>query len=114
MRGKPIFAGTTLTNLVEKILNITGNPTEEDIISLNAPHTAQFFNNLNEELVPEDLHELFPEVGDDLLDLFSQMIKLNPSQRITAQGKFYFCFFLFIFHFILFFILFYFLFFILF
>jgi serine/threonine protein kinase len=94
MRGKPIFAGTTMTNLIDKILNITGNPTQEDIENLNAPHTSQFFANLNNELVPEDLHEIFPEASEELLDLFSKMIQLDPYKRITAMGIFFINFFL--------------------
>ena len=40
IRGKPLFAGTSTINQLEKVLQWTGSPTEQEIKSLriNAGH----------------------------------------------------------------------------
>ena len=44
--GKPIFPGSSTMNQLDKIMEITGLPTQEDIASIKSPFAATMLDSL--------------------------------------------------------------------
>lgn len=69
--GRPAFPGTSTMNQLERILDVTGPPSQDDIESIKSP----FANTMLESLpTPKQkpLEELFPKASPEALDLIKQ------------------------------------------
>lgn len=82
--GKPMFPGTSTMNQLDRILEITGTPTEEDIEAINSPFASTMLGTLN-QVKPKDLREVYPKAPEDALDLLRKTLMFNPNKRITAE-----------------------------
>jgi len=80
MMKTPYFAGDSDLDQLSKIFAALGTPTEETWPGMTSlPNYIQF------NYCPgTPLKQLFTAAKDDAIDLLSQMIKFNPSSRITA------------------------------
>ncbi|POM74115.1 Serine protease family S10 [Phytophthora palmivora] len=81
--GRPAFPGTSTMNQLERILDVTGSPSQEDIESIKSP----FANTMLESLpTPKQkpLEELFPKASPEALDLIKQCFWFDPSKRISV------------------------------
>jgi mitogen-activated protein kinase 15 len=82
--GKPVFPGTSTLNQLDRVMELTGRPTAEDIESINSP-LAQ---TMLESLPPtkhKRLRDMFPTASDDALDLLKNLTHFNPSKRLSAE-----------------------------
>jgi mitogen-activated protein kinase 15 len=82
--GKPVFPGTSTLNQLDRVMEITGRPTAEDIESINSP----LAHTMLESLPPSKnrrLRDVFPTASDDALDLLKHLLQFNPSKRLTAE-----------------------------
>lgn len=82
--GKPVFPGTSTLNQLDRVMEITGRPSPEDIEAINSP-LAQ---TMLESLPPSKsrrLRDVFPTASDDALDLLKSLLQFNPSKRLTAE-----------------------------
>ena len=70
-------------NQLDKILEITGLPTQEDIASIKSPFAATMLDSLPSPKVKK-MAELFPRADANALDLIKKCLYFNPSKRITA------------------------------
>ncbi|KAL6422095.1 hypothetical protein ACFW04_010865 [Cataglyphis niger] len=81
--GKPLFPGSSTINQVERIMATLPPPTDEDLISVSAGYGTNLL-----EKTPNGprrtLKDLLPEVSEKALDLISNLIVFNPTQRLTA------------------------------
>ncbi|KUF92349.1 Phosphatidylinositol synthase (PIS) [Phytophthora nicotianae] len=81
--GRPAFPGTSTMNQLERILDVTGPPSQEDIESIKSP----FANTMLESLPApkkKPLEELFPKASPEALDLIKQCFWFDPSKRISV------------------------------
>ncbi|RLN49192.1 hypothetical protein BBJ29_003706 [Phytophthora kernoviae] len=81
--GRPAFPGTSTMNQLERILDVTGPPSQDDIESIKSP----FANTMLESLpTPKQkpLEELFPKASPEALDLIKQCFWFDPSKRISC------------------------------
>ncbi|KAJ0399841.1 hypothetical protein ATCC90586_005383 [Pythium insidiosum] len=81
--GRPAFPGTSTMNQLERILDVTGPPTPDDIESIKSP----FANTMLESLpMPKQksLEELFPKATPEAIDLMRQCFYFDPSKRISS------------------------------
>jgi mitogen-activated protein kinase 15 len=82
--GKPVFPGTSTLNQLDRVMEITGRPSPEDIEAINSP-LAQ---TMLESLPPSKsrrLRDVFPTASDDALDLLKTLLQFNPNKRLTAE-----------------------------
>uniref|UniRef100_A0A6B2L5E5 Mitogen-activated protein kinase n=1 Tax=Arcella intermedia TaxID=1963864 RepID=A0A6B2L5E5_9EUKA len=83
--GKPMFPGNSTMNQLDRIIEVTGRPTKEDIEAINSPFAATMLESLP-EVQPRPLSSIFPNVDDSsALDLLTRLLHFNPEKRITAQ-----------------------------
>jgi len=81
--GKPMFPGTSTMNQLDRIIEITGRPSAEDIEAINSPFAATMLESLP-ETQPRSLASMFPNAPEDALDILNKLLQFNPNKRITA------------------------------
>lgn len=82
--GKPIFPGVSTMNQLDRILEVTGRPSEEDIAAIRSPFASTMLESLPASR-PKALSEMFPTASAEALDLLRVCLQFNPNKRITAQ-----------------------------
>jgi mitogen-activated protein kinase 15 len=82
--GKPVFPGTSTLNQLDRVLEITGRPTADDIESINSPLASTMLESLP-ATKPKRLRDLFPTASDDALDLMKNLLHFNPNKRLTTE-----------------------------
>jgi len=82
--GKPMFPGTSTMNQLDRIIEVVGRPTKEDIEAINSPFAATMLESLP-ETDPRPLASIFPNCDEDGLDLLAKLLQFNPDKRITAE-----------------------------
>ena len=91
--GKPIFPGQSTINQLEKILELTGMPSAKTIQSLGSQYAERMidqthgigFAHSEAADVYASFKRTFSAATDDALDLLIRLLKLDPSERITAE-----------------------------
>ncbi|XP_036143448.1 mitogen-activated protein kinase 15 isoform X2 [Monomorium pharaonis] len=81
--GKPLFPGSSTINQVERIMITLPPPTDEDLISVSAGYGTNLLEKTPNR-PRRTLRDLLPEVSREALDLISNLIVFNPTQRFTA------------------------------
>jgi len=84
LNGKPIFPGTSTMNQLDRILEITGRPTPEDVESMKSPFAQQMLDSLPAPRA-RPLAEVFPTADQPALDLIRVCLDFNPSKRVSAK-----------------------------
>jgi len=82
--GKPMFPGTSTMNQLDRIIEVTGRPSPEDIEAINSPFAATMLESLPPSN-PRSLQEMFQYASEEALDLLRQCLAFNPEKRITAE-----------------------------
>jgi len=82
--GKPMFPGTSTMNQLDRIIEVTGRPSQEDIEAINSPFAATMLESLP-ETQPRSLASMFPNAPEDALDILSKLLQFNPNKRINAD-----------------------------
>lgn len=87
MLGKPMFPGTSTMNQIDKILEVTGMPSDDDIAAIKSPFAPTMLDSLASQpnRRRRDLKELFPRTSPEALDLLKGLLQFNPNKRMTAQ-----------------------------
>jgi len=84
--GKPMFPGTSTMNQLDRIIEVTGRPSQDDIEAIDSPFAATMLESLP-RTQPTRLQEMFPHASEDALDLLRQLLQFNPHKRITTEGS---------------------------
>ena len=82
--GKPVFPGTSTLNQLDRVMEVTGRPSQEDIDSINSPLAATMLESLP-ATKSKKLRDIFPTASDDALDLLRNLLQFNPTKRLTAE-----------------------------
>jgi len=85
--GRPLVAGTSESDQLDRIFRLLGTPTIEDypgIVELPDYSSPQ---DLPPYPPPRNgLRSLVPSLDDNGIDLLGRMLQYDPSRRITAQA----------------------------
>ncbi|KAH0573588.1 Mitogen-activated protein kinase [Spironucleus salmonicida] len=82
--GRPLFPGSSATNQIDLVLQVTGKPTKDDIDSLKSPYAASMLEQIPQPK-QRNLKEIFPKATSEALDLIQGMLHFNPQQRLTIE-----------------------------
>jgi len=80
---KPLCQGKDRVNQLDKIIDVTGSPSEADIASIGSA-AAQKYIRKKSARPPMNLKEKLPGASADALDLLSKMLQFHPDKRITV------------------------------
>jgi len=83
LSGKPLFPGESTLNQLERIIEVTGKPTEEDIASIKSKYAKTMIDKVVIKK-QKPLESLFPDADPDALDLLKNLLRFNPDERLTA------------------------------
>jgi len=83
--GKPLIPGTSTMNQLEKIIEITGTPSAEDIESINSSFAATMLNSLP-KLQQKDMTVLMKDAPPEAIDMVNKLMDFNPSRRLDIDG----------------------------
>jgi len=84
LSGRPLFPGTSTMNQLDRIIDVSGKPSPQDIEAIKSPFTATILENLP-QTNPKSLADLFPKASPIALDLLKRTLEFNPEKRITAE-----------------------------
>jgi mitogen-activated protein kinase 1/3 len=82
--SKPLFPGKDRVNQIDKIIEVTGTPNEEDLSSIGSA-AAQKYVRKKVAKPPMNYAERFPDANPQALDLLSKMLQFHPRNRITVK-----------------------------
>ncbi|KAJ4456700.1 putative Extracellular signal-regulated kinase 2 [Paratrimastix pyriformis] len=82
--GKPMFPGSSTMNQLDKIIEVTGRPSQEDIESIKSPFAATMLESLP-TTQPKNLADVFPNAPPEALDLLRKLLQFNPNKRLSAE-----------------------------
>jgi mitogen-activated protein kinase 15 len=82
--GKPIFPGTSTLNQLDRVMELTGRPSQEDIESVQSSLAATMLESLPPSRT-RSFHSFFPAANDVAIDLLRSMMQFNPSKRLTIE-----------------------------
>lgn len=81
---KPMFPGTSTLTQINKVLEVTGKPSKEDIASIQSDLAITMLETIV-VTKPKSLKSLFPKATSVELDLLSKLLQFNPNKRITVE-----------------------------
>lgn len=84
LAGKPIFPGTSTLNQLERLMTFKGQPSQEDVESLQSPLAKTMLESLP-QVRTKSLQEFFPSASEEALDLVLNLMQFNPNKRMTVE-----------------------------
>eukprot|EP01024_Parvocaulis_polyphysoides_P030846 TRINITY_DN28036_c0_g1_i7.p2 TRINITY_DN28036_c0_g1~~TRINITY_DN28036_c0_g1_i7.p2 ORF type:complete len:296 (+),score=3.97 TRINITY_DN28036_c0_g1_i7:113-889(+) len=84
LMGKPIFPGNSTMNQLDRIIEVTGRPSQTDIASIQSNFAATMLEDLA-DTERKPLRHMFPTASPEALDLLGRLLQFNPNSRISAQ-----------------------------
>lgn len=82
--GKPVFAGNSTLNQVERILELIGKPSKEDIDSMQSALAKECIDQIS-CVKKRSFSQFFPGISEDALDLIRNLLVFNPKHRFSAE-----------------------------
>ncbi|EGR28155.1 mitogen-activated protein kinase 2, putative [Ichthyophthirius multifiliis] len=82
--GKSIFPGVSTLNQIERVLELTGKPSIQDIDSIESSLAHNILNSINVQR-KKNFNQFFQGATEEELDLLKKLLTFNPKQRYTAQ-----------------------------
>ena len=83
LSGTPMFPGTSTLTQLNKILEVTGKPSKEDILSIQSEVAQNMLENITVNKT-KSLKSLFPKATAIELDLLGKLLQFNPNKRINV------------------------------
>uniref|UniRef100_A0A7S2WX63 Protein kinase domain-containing protein n=1 Tax=Rhizochromulina marina TaxID=1034831 RepID=A0A7S2WX63_9STRA len=82
---KPLFAGLSTMNQIEKILEVNGKPAPEDVDALNSPFASTMLEAVP-PVRPTSLPELLPNASAEATDFINQCVTFSPFKRTNVHN----------------------------
>lgn len=82
--GRQLFAGTSTLNQLERIMELTGFPSDEDLVALGGMSSFGLSQNVSNTLHVHSIAEFVPQASHVVLDLLRQMLQFSPIARVIA------------------------------
>lgn len=83
LSGQAMFPGTNTVNQLERIIAVTGFPSQEDELSIDGSSKSFLREIRHRPKTP--LSTLFPNASLEAIDLMEKLFQFNPHKRLTAE-----------------------------
>jgi len=83
--GKPMFPGSSTLNQLERVFEVTGKPTSEDLVGINSQFAETMLQTIPPPTRTRTLSQMYPDASDLELDLLTKLLALNPELRLSAE-----------------------------
>ena len=84
--GKPVFQGSSTLNQLEKICEVVGRPTGDEVEAMRSPFAQTMLDNINmTSNTPTRWSEIYPKATPDAVDLIEKLMQWDPEKRLTAK-----------------------------
>lgn len=80
--GRPLFAGSSNEDQLQKIFNLMGTPNEHNWPGISS---LPNYNPNFVQYTPQDLRVIIPQIEPAALDLLQGLLRMQPETRITAE-----------------------------
>jgi len=82
--GRTFRRKTDVSWYIDRIIEVTGRPSKDDIEAIQSEFAAQMLENLPE---PNErgLESMYPNADGDAHDLLKKLLMFNPDKRITVE-----------------------------
>ena len=84
INGRPVFPGTSTMNQIERIIELTNQPTDEDVESIQSPYAGTMLESLP-AMAYKLIGEIFPTATTEAVDLLRSCFYFNPAMRPSAE-----------------------------
>jgi len=84
LRRKPFLPGTETKNQLELIIDVFGNPSEEDINNVPRERSRKLMRSFPKRK-PKPLETLFPSANPKAIDLMKKLFVFDPKKRIKVE-----------------------------
>lgn len=81
---KPLFPGDNYIHQLKLIVDVLGNPIEEDTKFITSEKALKFINGLPKKAAT-NFQSMFPKANPLAIDLLTKMLTFNPSKRYTDR-----------------------------
>jgi len=85
LSGRPLFPATSTLNFFQQVIQVLGEPSEEDISALDSPFSIEVLKQLDKTTTYRPLNEILPNASPEALDLLEKLLQFNPEKRIDAE-----------------------------
>ena len=82
--GKAIFPGNSTLNQIERILELLGKPSRDDVDSMESVMAQECLNQIS-YVKKRSFSSFFPSMEEQGLDLLRRMLVFNPKHRISVE-----------------------------
>ena len=76
--------GTSTMNQIDRIMEIVGRPSPEDVTAIKSPFAATMLDNLP-PTKPKPLSKVLENASAEALDLLRKCLHFNPQVRLAAE-----------------------------
>jgi mitogen-activated protein kinase 15 len=83
--GKPMFPGTSTMNQIDRIIEILGRPSKDDLDAIQSDYATQMLENIPPNSVERGLDSMYPNADAESQDLLKKLLTFNPDKRITVE-----------------------------
>ena len=78
-----MFPGESTMNQLERVLEVIGKPSKDDMKAIKSKHTATMLDSISLK-ARKPWQQMYPNASADALDLLDKLLQFNPDKRITA------------------------------
>ena len=83
--ARPLFPGSSTVDQLERIIQVTGWPSDQSLISMGVTHTDRLLMAVKNGIEVKALSEIIPCAPTECLDLIRQLIQFSPCTRVNAS-----------------------------
>lgn len=82
--GKPILPGSSTMNQMERIIQLFGTPSDEEVESMKSQYASIMLQKIP-PVADTNLAEILSDKEKESVDFIRKCMKYNPSKRLTAK-----------------------------